>query len=302
MAAVLRALTVGTIGLASKLFLNSGLCSVRVNGLETLKSALDDHSRRSAGQGVVTVCNHISTLDDPLTWGILPARYYLHAHTTRWALGASDIIFTNPIFRTFFNLGHTLETFRGTGIYQASVNKAISQLNKGHWVHLFGEGKINQPHTYHKDVNGRALLPRFKWGVGRMLMETKVPPLVIPMWITGFDQLMPEGRPFPNKYIPRIGARLTVTFGHPIPADEIRRALIVERNDGDVDASAVAKDPERLEGWLGDEAKAKGLLLDISADKEIYTSLIRQKVTAIIQRDVEALGRRVSGDSLQREP
>ena len=37
-----------------------------------------------------------SSLDDPLTWGILPARTYLHSHLTRWTLGASDIIFTNP--------------------------------------------------------------------------------------------------------------------------------------------------------------------------------------------------------------
>ena len=37
-----------------------------------------------------------SSLDDPVTWGVLPARYYFQSHTTRWALGASDIIFTNP--------------------------------------------------------------------------------------------------------------------------------------------------------------------------------------------------------------
>jgi len=39
---------------------------------------------------------HCSRLDDPLTWGILPARTYLHSHLTRWTLGASDIMFTNP--------------------------------------------------------------------------------------------------------------------------------------------------------------------------------------------------------------
>ena len=42
------------------------------------------------------VKNHIFRLDDPLTWGILPARTYLDSHLTRWTLGASDIIFTNP--------------------------------------------------------------------------------------------------------------------------------------------------------------------------------------------------------------
>jgi hypothetical protein len=35
-------------------------------------------------------------LDDPLTWVILPAQTSLHSHLTRWTLGASDIMFTNP--------------------------------------------------------------------------------------------------------------------------------------------------------------------------------------------------------------
>jgi hypothetical protein len=36
------------------------------------------------------------SLDDPLAWGILPFKNFLSERTTRWALGASDIIFTNP--------------------------------------------------------------------------------------------------------------------------------------------------------------------------------------------------------------
>lgn len=134
-------------------------------------------------------------------------------------------------------------------------------------------------------------------------METKVPPVVIPMWLTGFDELMPDGRPFPYKYIPKIGVRLGVTFGQPISADEIRLALDVSRSDRDVDPTAIADEPENLHGWLGDEAKEKTLPLlstyNGRSAQEVYASLIRQKVTAIIQRDVEALGRTVSGDSLQ---
>ena len=40
---------------------------------------------------------HACRLDDPLTWGILPARTYLNSRLTRWTLGASDIMFTNPL-------------------------------------------------------------------------------------------------------------------------------------------------------------------------------------------------------------
>ena len=51
-------------------------------------------SRRSAGP--LALNPHACRLDDPLTWGILPAHTYLNSHMTRWSLGASDIIFTNP--------------------------------------------------------------------------------------------------------------------------------------------------------------------------------------------------------------
>ena len=127
---LLSALTVTTIGLTSKAFLNSGLCSIQVNGLQTLKDALKSHKRNS-GQGIITGscyfqplsvkslnyitsvqsylnvranirnCPHswlniFPSLDDPVMWGVLPAKYYLNSFTTRWTLGASDILFTNP--------------------------------------------------------------------------------------------------------------------------------------------------------------------------------------------------------------
>jgi monolysocardiolipin acyltransferase len=67
---------------------------------------------------------------------------------------------------------------------------------------MFGEGKVTQQHQY-QEVDGRARLIRFKWGMyvcpvlfllflllssfsrGRIIMETERPPIVIPMWITG---------------------------------------------------------------------------------------------------------------------
>ena len=129
-------------------------------------------------------------------------------------------------------------------------------------------------------------------------MEADIPPVVIPMWVTGFDRLMPEGRPFPYKYLPRLGARLSVTFGNPIPADEIRAALAVTEKDPDVDPSAKFAS-EKQGGWLGEASKQ--ISQENTAgryDEKTYTSLIRQKVTAIIHREVEALGRSVSGDLL----
>jgi monolysocardiolipin acyltransferase len=104
---------------------------------------------------------------------------------------------------------------------------------------------------------------------GRILMEAKLPPVVIPMWITGFDQLMPEGRSFPYKYLPRIGARLGVTFGNPISENELLEAL-----HSNASQSITSREPS-----------ATGPFADNPS-----TALIRQRVTAIIHREVEQLG------------
>ena len=103
-------------------------------------------------------------------------------------------------------------------------------------------------------------------------MEAKLPPVVIPVWITGFDQLMPEGRPFPYNYLPRIGARLGVTFGDPIVANELMEALRPSTSQSNA-----------LHSITSHESSTP------SADGP-STALIRQRVTAIVQREVERLG------------
>lgn len=101
-------------------------------------------------------------------------------------------------------------------------------------------------------------------------METALPPVVIPMWLTGFDTLMPEGRSFPYKYLPRPGRRLSVTFGDPIPFEIIEKALT---NGGRTEYQR-----------------------NLGRNDNIET--IRAAVTAVIQEQVESLGRSVCGNSL----
>jgi monolysocardiolipin acyltransferase len=78
----------------------------------------------------------------------------------------------------------------------------------------------------------------------------------VPVWLTGFDQLMPEGRTFPFNYLPRAGVDLSVTFGEPIPADE---------------------------------------LIEVTNSKGFSRDIIRSKLTAVVKNRVELLGRSVSG-------
>ncbi|KAJ6627509.1 acyltransferase-domain-containing protein [Mycena sp. CBHHK59/15] len=246
------------------------IASVTVVGLPNLLAALN----AARTNGLVTLANHISTLDDPLVWGVLPTKYFFNSRTIRYTLGASDVMFTNPVFSAFFRSGQVLETVRGNGIHQPSVDAAIDKLNRGDWVHFFGEGKINQPNTY-PQRDGVAHLPRFKWGVGRVLMEASVLPVIIPMWLSGFDRLMPEGRSFPYNYLPRPGQHLSVTFGEPLDTGELQKAL-----------QALQDTATRTEATKMDADITK----------------TRIEVTAMVHRAVEALGLSVSGNLLTRTP
>ncbi|KAH9987961.1 hypothetical protein BJV77DRAFT_1061507 [Russula vinacea] len=198
--------------------------------------------------------------DDPLTWGILPARTYLHSHLTRWTLGASDIMFTNPVFSAFFRKGQVIETFRGAGVYQPAVDLAIEKLRAGAWVHTpLGEGKVCQSDTYKADPQtGIARLQRFKWGITH-------PPTIIPMWITAHA----EGRRAPWKFLPRPGARLSVTFGAPLSPAAVCATMASGTGLG-------------LGPWRDGETEVK----------------VRVALTELVQRAVEGLGRQVSGDML----
>ncbi|KZT67509.1 acyltransferase-domain-containing protein [Daedalea quercina L-15889] len=306
--------TVGTVGLLCKTLLKIGYCSsVTVNGVENLYNALQS-DERSAGRGVVTISNHISTMDDPLAWGILPLRYHLNTRMTRWTLGASDIMFTNPIISAFFRNGQVIETFRGKGVFQPALDLAIKKLNNGAWIHLFGEGKVNQPTRApgHSPVD----LIRFKWGIGRILMETIKPPIIIPMWLTGFDQLMPEGRSAPWKFLPRPGAVLSITFGKPVDNTAVHETLSLAISKGDIpeimqSTHGGRADPARPRqeeasgrvsesGWLGSAASHRSQIEAHGASMPEWRTAeeiarIRSAVTALLQSKVEELGREVVG-------
>jgi len=203
------------------------------------------------------------------------------------------------VLSTFFRRGQVLETFRGKGIYQPAVDAAIAKLNDGAWVHLFGEGKVNQPKSYPQN-DGVVHLPRFKWGIGRILMEARTPPIVIPVWLSGFDHLMPEGRRFPYNYLPRLGTNLRITFGSPIPLEDFKHVLRSRLDSGG--PTFFEQGHVQTEGgWMSetrilDFARGKGVPLDRGAQDKIEG--IRSDVTSVAHRAVEALGRKVSGKLL----
>ncbi|KAJ3092733.1 hypothetical protein HK102_003608 [Quaeritorhiza haematococci] len=74
-------------------------------------------------------------------------------------------------------------------------------------VHIFPEGRVNQDPK----------MIRFKWGVARLLMESKTPPVVLPFWHEGLDRIMPEESKIK---LPRLGRDIKIVFGKPIDLTE----------------------------------------------------------------------------------
>lgn len=58
---------------------------------------------------------------------------------------------------------------------------------------------------------------RFKWGIGRLVAESKNMPIVIPMWHVGMDKVLPNVLPYRLK----TGNYVVVNFGNPINLDQI---------------------------------------------------------------------------------
>ncbi|XWS30602.1 hypothetical protein CRYUN_Cryun23aG0000100 [Craigia yunnanensis] len=165
---------------------------------------------RPPGIPLLTVSNHMSTLDDPLIWGFkgFPS---LDAKLARWTLAAEDICFKNSLLNYFFRLGKCIPITRGAGIYQEHMNEALQCLNNGAWLHTFPEGKVSQED---------APIRRLKWGTASLIVRAHVTPIVLPMIHCGFEEVMPENffldrrPPFPlcNK-------KIKIIIGEPLEFD-----------------------------------------------------------------------------------
>lgn len=131
--------TIFTVATISRFFLFA-FNKTEVHGLprflHLLKSRSNYHSRR---KGLVTVSNHVSVLDDPLVWGVLPLSFAaIHGYMNhRWTFGSHDICFTNAFRSHFFTLGQTLPTHRLAhsehgGIAQSTLTEGVRLLSKIH--------------------------------------------------------------------------------------------------------------------------------------------------------------------------
>ncbi|KAF2434579.1 hypothetical protein EJ08DRAFT_730776 [Tothia fuscella] len=132
---VASTVTLSLVGVISKTFLTFAT-KKEVYGLDGFVELLDrrrDVSERE--RGLLTVSNHLSVVDDPVIWGLLPLRHF-SPQTIRWSLGSHDICFTGSAVTTFFSLGQVLPTHRKLhspygGLFQPTITQCIRLLSRG---------------------------------------------------------------------------------------------------------------------------------------------------------------------------
>nr|CAH8841854.1 unnamed protein product [Trichobilharzia regenti] len=229
---ILQPLTYSFMGLISKFALFRHC--LNVIGSERLFLAID---KRPTSHPLITVSNHHSCLDDFfLNGSLIPLKYFANVAVCRWCLTAVDICFTSWWHNQFFFWFKGVPVWRrvrdplsgkithfGGGIYQPSMDFCIDLLNSGQWIHVFPQGRIVQPHERNSEQN-----IRLRWGIGRLVAESKEDPIIIPIWHCGLDELNPSEVPNTAVTLRRIfgkSRRVTIGIGEPINVCNLRQQL-----------------------------------------------------------------------------
>ena len=129
---VRRQIVIPVVGGAARLFVRG------VNDL-TLHDAHHLHAglQRPAGTGMLTVSNHISTMDDPgLLAAIVPLRTLCDPDAMRWGVCAEDVCFRpGSWIERCASTAKVLPVVRGGGVRQPELDGVAAKLQAGQWVH-----------------------------------------------------------------------------------------------------------------------------------------------------------------------
>ncbi|KAL7223642.1 hypothetical protein ACSBR1_025153 [Camellia fascicularis] len=206
MGGIPRKMTFLAVGAFAKAVANI-LNTTTVHNADTLIHLLRS---RPPGVPLLTLSNHMSTLDDPVMWGF-KGFPIMDAKMARWVLAAEDICFKNRVLSYFFRLGKCIPITRGGGIYQEHMNEALDRLSDGEWLHTFPEGKVSQ---------GNEPIRRLKWGTASLIARAPVTPIVLPIVHHGFQEVMPEDYLFGRRApLPLFNKNINIIVGDPIEFD-----------------------------------------------------------------------------------
>ncbi|KAK0399996.1 hypothetical protein QR680_003306 [Steinernema hermaphroditum] len=189
-------LAMSTVHLLSKTLFAADINKMVIRNRDVLVQQIANTSRP-----LLTVANHRCNIDDPLLWSVLTWKeFFGNLNRYRYTLAAHNICFTKSWHTKLFSLGRCVPIVRGAGVKQEGMDFCIEKLDERQWVHIFPEGKVTpQP-------------IRIKWGVARLVMEAKLPPVVLPIWVNGMDSVWPTEKP----YYPRFGKSVEITVGEPL--------------------------------------------------------------------------------------
>lgn len=204
---VRRSFAISTVGTVARVFIRN------TNRLTMHDSHhLDAALARPPGTALLSVSNHIATVDDPhLLSAIVPYSVLLRGGSSmRWGVCASDVCFRpGSWLNKFADSAKVLPIERHGGVWQPELDAVIGKLRKGEWVHYFPEGKIRQDGRIHP----------FRRGVGRLVagVENSDSLQVVPFYHTGCDKLQPTT---PTSKVlftwPNFGTDVHVIFGAPV--------------------------------------------------------------------------------------
>lgn len=184
---------------------------------------LDHVFKRTKGQGLLTVSNHQSVMDDPGLWSAILPFWRMWPNQNRWSICTEDVFFANKVVQFVSALGNVLPLDRSGSLDQPLFQRLFEKLSGGSWCHVFAEGRVWQRWRFDE---GEAVLGPFKIGVGKLLAHCAVSPMIIPIYHKGMDDVVPEKQPPPDKkktkrtmppnsIIPRIGNNIEVWVGSP---------------------------------------------------------------------------------------
>ena len=131
-----RSLLIGGMGSFCR-FLIRGTNQLTVHDAHHLEQGL----QRPAGTALLSVSNHIATVDDPhLLASIVPLRTLANANQMRWGVCGDDVCFRpGTMLCRLSDAAKVLPIKRGGGVWQPELDAIIEKLRAGDWC---------APHTH----------------------------------------------------------------------------------------------------------------------------------------------------------
>merc|ERR1712142_1146665 len=147
--------------------------------------------------------------------------------------------------------------------YQRGMDLLLDKMNDGDWAHLFPEGKVNMDQEW----------MRLKWGMGRLISECRVPPLVLPFWHEGLTDVLPHKLP----YRLQTGQKVTVVFGDVIDTADMLEEL--RRDEMRRESGTLVTSPHLVGEEEGEEEEEekKGLRKALTDHFQEELRLLREK-------------------------